>query len=243
MTLNWRTRLAMALGVCNLAQAQPMCRADAAAQRTQVVELYTSEGCNSCPPADRWLSSLKQRPGVMALAFHVDYWDRLGWVDRFASAQFTARQAQQVASAGASFTYTPQVLVNGRDWRGWPNLPPAQPKALVKLSLSRGADGIAVASVLPLAGAPERLALWWAQVEDGHVSQVLAGENKGVRLRHDHVVVQYGQVAAWRGLPGEAHQERLQWDRIRNSGHVTRWVAVVVDAVTGQPLQAGQIDC
>ena len=62
-----------------------------------VVELYTSEGCNSCPPADRWLSQLKTDPDVVALAFHVDYWDRLGWKDRFASAAFTARQAEQQA--------------------------------------------------------------------------------------------------------------------------------------------------
>jgi hypothetical protein len=243
MSINRRALLAIALGICNLAQAQPMCRADAAAQPTQVVELYTSEGCNSCPPADRWLSSLKQRPGVVALAFHVDYWDRLGWVDRFASLNYAARQAQQVASAGAGFAYTPQVLVNGREWHGWPNLPAVRPKALVTLSLARGADGTVVASVLPLAGAPGSLALWWAQVEDGHVSQVLAGENKGVRLRHDNVVVKYGQVPAWRVLPGEAHQERLPWGRIHTAGQAARWVAVVVDAVTRQPLQAAQIDC
>ena len=69
-----------------------------------VVELYTSEGCNSCPPADRWLSTLKADPAVVALAFHVDYWDRLGWKDRFASAAFTQRQAAQQATNGARFS-------------------------------------------------------------------------------------------------------------------------------------------
>ena len=87
-----------------------------------VVELYTSEGCNSCPPADRWLSKLKADPGVVALAFHVDYWDRLGWKDRFASAAFTARQAEQQASNGARFSYTPQVVVDGQDRKDWPGI-------------------------------------------------------------------------------------------------------------------------
>ncbi len=84
-----------------------------------LVELYTSEGCSSCPPADRWLSQLKGQDDVVALAFHVDYWDRLGWKDRFASAEHTQRQAQQQRSNGARFSYTPQVVVNGRDRPSW----------------------------------------------------------------------------------------------------------------------------
>ena len=74
-----------------------------------MVELYTSEGCSSCPPADRWLSALKDGPPVVALAFHVDYWDRLGWKDRNASPAYTRRQAAQQRFNGARFSYTPQV--------------------------------------------------------------------------------------------------------------------------------------
>ena len=96
------------------ARAVDACTAASTRQVPPVVELYTSEGCNSCPPADRWLSKLKADPAVVALAFHVDYWDRLGWKDRFASAAFTARQAAQQASNGARFSYTPQVVVDGR---------------------------------------------------------------------------------------------------------------------------------
>ena len=83
-----------------IAQAQ-RCNAESGAQVPVMVELYTSEGCNSCPPADRWLSSLKDKHGVLAAAFHVDYWDRLGWKDRFGHARHTERQAQQQAAAGA----------------------------------------------------------------------------------------------------------------------------------------------
>src|SRR5436190_20679539 len=101
------------------ARAVDACSAASTRQVPPVVELYTSEGCNSCPPADRWLSALKADPSVVALAFHVDYWDRLGWKDRFASAAFTARQASQQASNGARFSYTPQVVVDGRDRTDW----------------------------------------------------------------------------------------------------------------------------
>src|SRR3954463_10318658 len=96
------------------AQAQ-VCQAASSARVPVVVELYTSEGCDSCPPADRWLSTLKDQPDVFAAAFHVDYWDRLGWKDRFASGRYTERQAQLQAADGARSSYTPQVRVNGAD--------------------------------------------------------------------------------------------------------------------------------
>ena len=82
----------LALAAPTGASAADTCSARSGATVPAVIELYTSEGCNSCPPADRWLSTLKGRDGVVALAFHVDYWDSLGWKDRFAQPQFTQRQ-------------------------------------------------------------------------------------------------------------------------------------------------------
>ena len=81
------------------------CETRASAQPPAIVELYTSEGCSSCPPADRWLSSLKGRDDTIALAFHVDYWDRLGWPDRFATAANTERQQQLSRASGARSTW------------------------------------------------------------------------------------------------------------------------------------------
>src|SRR5579864_771297 len=126
------TRLAIIIGVMltSLAAAVPAragtaCHAMSDAQTRPLVELYTSEGCDSCPPADRWFSSrfdaADERPHALALAFHVDYWDRLGWVDRFANAAYTERQYEAMRANGATFVYTPQVLVQGHalaDWRG-----------------------------------------------------------------------------------------------------------------------------
>src|SRR6516225_4364306 len=91
------------------------CRAASGPRAPAVVELYTSEGCSSCPPADRWLSALKDRPDVVPLAFHVDYWDSLGWKDRFAQAQFSQRQNATQHTSGARFAYTPQVILDSRD--------------------------------------------------------------------------------------------------------------------------------
>jgi len=234
---------ALGLGLSAAPQALPVCRATSAPQQVQLVELYTSEGCNSCPPADRWLSSLAQRPDVLAVAFHVDYWNRLGWVDRFASPLYTARQTSQVAGSGAGFAYTPQVLVNGRDWRGWPRLPGVDARALVNITLMRELDGAVRVSVRSDPGSPPGLALWWAQLEDGHVSQVLAGENKGAQLRHDRVVRQYGQAKAWRSPPGAVHEVRVALTYERDSRHAARFLVVVVDASTGAPLQATELDC
>ncbi len=228
------------------AQAGPAvsaCQARSAARQLQLVELYTSEGCNSCPPADRWLSSLKARPDVLAAAFHVDYWDRLGWVDRFGSAGHTERQAEQQRSSGARFSYTPQVLVNGRDWRGWPTLPVLDSPALVQITLQR-LDGRQVSvDVAAQRGAPARLGLWWAMLEDQHSSAVAAGENQGVTLRHDHVVRQYTPVATWGLADSPSRSIRVDAPHNGEAGHKARLLVVVTDAATGAPLQAVQLDC
>jgi hypothetical protein len=223
--------------------AAQTCQARAPEQQALLVELYTSEGCNSCPPADRWLSTLKGRPQVLAAAFHVDYWDRLGWTDRFGHARHTERQAEVARQGGARFSYTPQVLVNGRDWRGWPNLPIVAAPAAVQLTLARTEGTRVDVQVTPLRGAPARLALWWAVLEDGHVSQVKAGENLGVTLQHDHVVRHYGRGPAWAANTGVAVVQRLDAAHNGEGGRKVRLLVVVTDAVTGAPLQAAQLVC
>lgn len=224
--------------VCS-AHAQA-CQAESGPQVPVVVELYTSEGCSSCPPADRWLSTLKDRPGVLAAAFHVDYWDRLGWKDRFASPRYTARQAQLQAAAGARYSYTPQVRVNGADWRRWPELPPAPSVAKARLALQRDGDQVELSvRALPAAAADAQWALWWVGVEDGHASDVKAGENSGARLHHDHVVRHYGSVAAWSG----PLTRRVEVPARGEGGRPLRVIAVVTDAASGALVQAVQLRC
>ena len=87
----------------------------AAAGEAVVVELFTSQGCSSCPPADRILGELAERDDVIALALHVDYWDYLGWKDEFASPQYTKRQRAYARAAGERTIYTPQMVIGGQD--------------------------------------------------------------------------------------------------------------------------------
>jgi hypothetical protein len=223
--------------VAPMAQAQG-CRAESAAQAPVVVELYTSEGCNSCPPADRWLSTLKDKPGVLAAAFHVDYWDRLGWKDRFGSARHTQRQAQQQAAAGSRYSYTPQVVVNGRDWRRWPELPTPASNPPVRLTMQRSGEQIEL-QVQPMHDTQQRWTLWWAALEDGHVSDVKAGENNGVTLRHDHVVRHHGSVEPFSG----ALTRRIDVPSRGEGGRALRVLVVVTDATSGATAQALQLRC
>src|ERR1043166_1476275 len=112
-------------------------------QRVHLIELFTSQGCSSCPSAEAWFSKLKAEPGLwkdfVPLAFHVDYWDRLGWGDPFASKEWTARQYQYSANWKSESVYTPGFVLNGREWEGR-NIPPlATEKAgALKLSITNG---------------------------------------------------------------------------------------------------------
>jgi len=219
------------------AQASAACTAQSGAQPPAVVELYTSEGCSSCPPADRWLSTLKSRTDVIALAFHVNYWDRLGWPDRFATPANTERQHQLARTSGSSYVYTPQVLLNGRDWRSWGGGAPARlPASMITLDLTR--DGSAItARIGPGSG---RLAGYWAVLEDGHSSRVRAGENAGETLKHDHVVTLYKPIEAW------AAKAATEWTLVlpQAAGAVSRRVVfVLTDADTQRPLQALALNC
>jgi hypothetical protein len=213
-----------------------------------VVELYTSEGCNSCPPADRWLSSqLKADPDAIALAFHVDYWDRLGWKDRFASPAYTQRQQQTQSTSGARFSYTPQVIVDGMDRKDWPRLSSTlarrdRPAALVDATLTRDDAQRFVATITPHPGAPARLAAYWAWTEDDHSTAVKAGENEGVTLHHDRVVREYRSVAPWRSADGAATL-RFEPTIARDPAHPAAANIVIVDADSGRPLQALRLGC
>ena len=92
-------------------------------QAASLLELYTSEGCSSCPPADRWLSQLRDHPelwkSIVPVALHVDYWNYIGWEDRFSDARFTARQQNYIRQGAAGVVYTPGFFSNGAEWRGW----------------------------------------------------------------------------------------------------------------------------
>lgn len=222
------------------------CEAQSSAQPPTVVELYTSEGCSSCPPADRWLSTLNGQPNVLPLAFHVNYWDRLGWQDRFATPATTQRQHQVRAVQNGPYVYTPQVVLNGQDHRDWNGesasalskagkAPPMPPPSL---KLSR--DGNQVSAMIGAASGSPALAGYWAVLQDGLVSTVTRGENAGKTLTHDHVVSLYQPVPAWSANTPQKLQLSLpqgpQFDALRVAFVVTQPNLV-------QPVQAVVLRC
>jgi hypothetical protein len=160
-----------------------------------VLELFTSQGCSSCPPADRLVASLAPndtvagRP-VIVLAFHVDYWNDLGWTDPFSSAAWSERQAWYAARLPRGRVYTPAIVVGGRDHavgsrRGDLERLVAAAPAVAALDASAHHDGDRLrVRAARLAGATT----WAAVVEDGLVTDVTAGENHGAALRDSHVV-------------------------------------------------------
>lgn len=224
------------------AQDAAQCQARSGERITPVVELYTSEGCSSCPPADRWVSRLKRDNGLVALAFHVNYWDRLGWRDRFATPAFTQRQGEQQAVNGARYHYTPQVVVQGidrRDWYARPLPTAIEGRPLVDIALA-GDGRRFTAQVSARPGAPARLAAYWAVTEDGHRSAVTAGENAGEKLVHDYVVRELSSVPAWSGT---ATTLQFAPAAAPQAAHPRAVNLVVTDAATGRPVQALRLPC
>lgn len=163
-------------------------------QRVALIELFTSEGCSSCPPADRWLSGLKSNPGLwktfVPVAFHVDYWDYIGWEDRFARRQFSDRHRQYVTEGGARAVYTPGVFAQGQDWPAWRRGETLQRNESLAgdLRLTVAGDEVAIrfdSGDAGLGTLTVHLAVLGMNLE----TMVRAGENKGRMLRHDFVVL------------------------------------------------------
>jgi hypothetical protein len=197
--------IGLVCGISGLAWSQS-CSSSSAQRPMVVVELYTSQGCSSCPPADRWLSLLQARDDVLAMAFHVNYWNHLGWKDPFATAQITERQVRLKAVLGGDYVYTPQVTINGVEERAWArrqslDLQPLKVRGAPTVVLQRQGETVTAQVSAQVgasaAGAPLRWAGYWVVLQDAQNTRVVAGENAGRQLRNDHVVVHYEPVPAW----------------------------------------------
>ncbi len=171
-----------------------------------LVELFTSQGCVSCPPADKYLSQLAQNPDVIALALHVDYWDYIGWEDSFGQPAFTARQKAYAKAVGSRTIYTPQFIVGGKE-----RVEGTQPEAVdelvrshaatpqpVSLTLTR-ADGtlsIRAEAGAPLA-APVRIQL--VRYRPSETVEIERGENAGLTVEYSNIVTSWQDVGEWAG--------------------------------------------
>jgi len=213
---------AILLALAGAAQsAVPACSAKSAPHTTALVELYTSEGCDSCPAADRWLSSLSAQgfksEQVVPLALHVDYWDYIGWKDPFAKGEFAVRQHKLAKMRRPVIVYTPQVLLQGQDFRRWGSF--AFPEAVARINakpararITLSIDAVTPGAIQARLGAQlidpadlKNAAVYLAAYENKLASDVRAGENRGRRLEHDFVVREWiGPIAFGEGPKLEA---------------------------------------
>lgn len=163
--------------------------------QANLIELYTSEGCSSCPPADRWISGLKDHPALwnqlIPVAFHVDYWDYIGWKDRFAQPGFSDRQRRYARERGLSTVYTPGLMSNGKEWRNFswraPKVANTGRPGLLTVEVS--ADELQISFEPEKSPGADKLMVSAALLGFGLSSQVTSGENAGRELSHDFVVL------------------------------------------------------
>lgn len=211
---------------CSLALGQTFASGN---QQVPLLELYTSEGCSSCPPADRWFSRLVEDGGLWSayvpIAFHVDYWNHLGWDDPFAEARFSQRQRDYHRQGHTRGVYTPGVMSAGSEWHRWRRsaLPPASSGTTIG-SLTLAVDsGRFSAEFRPASNTQVKDArLTVAVLGFGLQSAVQSGENRGRILKHDFVVLGMQKYrsndGSWQGqLPsaqpqqGEERQAVVAW--------------------------------
>ncbi len=180
---------------CLRASSQPVAF-QSTDRQTALLELFTSEGCSSCPSAETWLGRLKESPGLwkefVPVAFHVDYCDYLGWRDPWGSKDLSERQRAHAASWNRDSIYTPGFVLNGKEWRDWsrlkdgPKPAASQPGVLTVSSADRIHWRVSFA---PTNRSDHRYEAHAALLASGLTSDIKAGENRGRRLNHDFVVL------------------------------------------------------
>jgi hypothetical protein len=211
-----------------------------------LVELFTSEGCSSCPPADALLESLdREQPiagaQIIVLSEHVDYWNHDGWTDPFSSAAFTARQVAYTRRLGIDDPYTPEMVVNGdtelngsdaRKAESAIRQAIAQPRVGVRLRAAAPGDSAVTLDVDPLpAGTVRKANIYVAHAADSGTSDVLRGENRGLRLHHVSIVADIQQVGAIGTKAAFSKQIPL---RTGNSPDGSRLIAFVQESGNGR---------
>jgi hypothetical protein len=202
------------------------------AEAPVVVELFTSQGCNSCPPADALLGELAQRPGLVALAFHVDYWNYIGWQDPFSSPEATKRQRDYARSLGLSSVYTPEMVIDGSfDVVGSDRVRVDQ---VIAAASQRQKLPVAIAAspaggwvvTIPVGEAAEPATVWLALYDRQHSTPVRRGENAGKTLTDYNIVREFRPIGQWNGAKLDL---RLDLGATDLAG---RGFAVIVQAAT-----------
>jgi hypothetical protein len=225
----------------NGAQASAQCSAKSTLTQRPLVELFTSEGCSSCPPADRWLSA--QMPNVKsgkisAIAWHVDYWDQLGWVDPLGIAEATPRQ-RLLAKNSRSQVYTPGVFLNAREWRNWSSgkwQASALPAPNLQIDVMLAAKQLTLQAHIGELKQNAQLHVVVQRLNQS--SQVQSGENSGRLLHHDF------SAAATQARPVNTASAQQSFVLPRPPGALA--VTAFLESTEGMVLQSTQLlleDC
>ena len=201
---------AAATGIALAGTRAPSAKPAAAGEGPWAIELFTSQGCSSCPPADAYLGALAKRPDIVALSFHVDYWDYIGWKDAFATRATTDRQRAYARVLKQRYVYTPEMVVDGighdtgRERAGIERLlAEAQRRSPRRATpeLSRNADGALSVKLaaFQLDGAPVDVTL--ALYDRRHSTPIASGENQGRMLENFNIVRRLELLGRWNGSP------------------------------------------
>lgn len=200
-----------------------------------VVELFTSQGCSSCPPADRMLGELAGRDNIIALALHVDYWDYIGWADTFADPAFTQRQHDYGRAAGSTVVYTPQIVVDGQSHViGTRSMEVADTISLhrdapnpVSVRVAGGSDGWQVSADWVGDGQPPAMTVQLVTYSPSEDVEIAYGENAGLSTTYHNVVRSWQVVSEWSG----ASEFQAQVSRLADLPHV-----IIVQAAESGPI-------
>lgn len=209
--------------------------------RVALLELFTSEGCSSCPPADRWLSELKDNDRLwldfVPIAFHVDYWDYIGWQDPYANSGNSNRQRRYALEGGVNVVYTPGFLANGQEWLGWRDGDTVSRDNAVVGDLELRISGDSVAVIFENTRLQDQeLAIHVAVLGMGVQSDVLAGENSGRLLKHDFVALSV--VTGNLEQSTDGYTALLEIPRVENPDAGIALVAWVSASDSQAPMQA-----
>lgn len=210
-------------------------------EQPTVIELFTSQGCSSCPPADELLAKLARQPNVVALSFSVDYWDYIGWKDTFASPAFTARQKAYASARRDGHVYTPQAIVNGLDHAVGSDAAAidraaratyGRQGAMQALLDAKLVNGDLLCRIGPApAGAPSRATLWLYRVLSARDVKIGRGENRGRKVTYVNIVRSVQKFGEW---DGKAAQLSVSAADLKKGGS-EGWVLLLQAGAPGRP--------
>lgn len=235
-----RTVLSLSLIIFVL-QSHGKLLGESSIKKTLALELFSSESCDSCPPADRWLSSLKSDEALfrdyVPLAFHVDYWNYLHWKDKFSSGRMTQRQRNHAATWKKPSVYTPGLILDGQEWRAWrsqktPSIPSLRRSDVGVLSLKQKSKSSFELQFRPMTkktkGYQGHIAILGFDIS----TEVTSGENAGKTLMHDFLVLEWVSAKM-----GEDNKVELKLDGSKYKDKKLGYAAWVEEAGNQAPVQ------